>query len=147
VGLVRSQVLRSADGVLRIALNLVPSGAADDAILPQHIAFATSDVMALARAARDRGFTPLDIPANYYDDIGARYQLEPAFLDELRQLSVMYDHDESGEFLHFYTDPIGTVFLEVVERRDGYAGYGAFNAPVRLAAQYQHRRTGQGVPA
>ena len=62
VGLVRSQVLRSADGVLRIALNLVPSGAADDAILPQHIAFATSDVLALARAARERGFRPLDIP-------------------------------------------------------------------------------------
>lgn len=141
VGLVRSQVLRSANGILRIALNLVPFGAGEDAILPQHIAFATSDVLALARAARERGFTPLDIPANYYDDVEARYQLEPAVLDELRELNVMYDRDESGEFLHFYTHPIGTVFLEVVERRGGYAGYGALNASVRLAAQYQHRHT------
>lgn len=141
VGLVRSQVLRSANGILRIALNLVPFGAGEDAILPQHIAFATSDVLALARAARERGFTPLDIPANYYDDVEARYQLEPAVLDELRELNVMYDRDESGEFLHFYTQPIGTVFLEVVERRGGYAGYGALNASVRLAAQYQHRHT------
>ncbi|MFC8683507.1 bifunctional sugar phosphate isomerase/epimerase/4-hydroxyphenylpyruvate dioxygenase family protein [Microbacterium ureisolvens] len=139
VGLVRSQVLRSDDGVVRIALNLVPSGAADDAILPQHIAFATGDVLALARAARDRGFRPLDIPANYYDDIEARHLIEPELLAELRELNVMYDRDESGEFLHFYTHPIGTVFLEVVERRHGYAGYGAVNAPVRLAAQYQHR--------
>ncbi|KQP70251.1 4-hydroxyphenylpyruvate dioxygenase [Microbacterium sp. Leaf288] len=146
VGLVRSQVLHSADGVVRVALNLVPSGAADDAILPQHIAFAASDVLSLARAARERGFTPLDIPANYYDDIGARYQIETALLDELRELNVMYDHDESGEFLHFYTGPIGTVFLEVVERRDGYSGYGALNAPIRLAAQYQHRRAAQVVP-
>ena len=38
------------------------------------------------------------------------------------------------------TPPIGTVFLEVVERRHGYDGYGALNAPVRLAAQYQQRR-------
>ena len=53
----------------------------------------------------------------------------------------MYDRDASGEFLHFYTQAIGTVFLEVVERRHGYVGYGALNAPVRLAAQYQHRRT------
>ena len=53
----------------------------------------------------------------------------------------MYDRDASGEFLHFYTQPVGTVFLEVVERRGGYAGYGALNAPVRLAAQYQHRRS------
>ena len=139
VGLVRSQVLHSGNGILRIALNLVPSGASEDAILPQHLAFATSDALALARAARERGFRPLDIPANYYDDVEARHQLEPALLDELRELNVMYDRDETGEFLHFYTHPIGTVFLEVVERRGGYAGYGALNAPVRLAAQYQHR--------
>jgi len=145
VGLVRSQVLRSANGIVRVALNLVPSGSGEDAILPQHIAFATSDVLALARAARERGFRPLDIPANYYDDVEARYQIEPALLDELRELNVMYDRDESGEFLHFYTPPIGTVFLEVVERRGGYAGYGALNAPVRLAAQYEHRHAaGQG---
>ncbi|HKP06260.1 MAG TPA: TIM barrel protein [Microbacterium sp.] len=140
VGLVRSQVLHSSNGVLRIALNLVPSGATEDAILPQHIAFATRDALALARAARERGFRPLDIPANYYDDIEARYQVDPALLAELRELNVMYDRDESGEFLHFYTHPVGTVFLEIVERRGDYAGYGALNAPVRLAAQYQHRR-------
>jgi 4-hydroxyphenylpyruvate dioxygenase len=148
VGLVRSQVLRSANGVVRIALNLVPSGAREVAILPQHNAFATSDVLALARSARERGFTPLAIPANYYDDVEARYQIAPALLDELRELNIMYDRDASGEFLHFYTHPIGTVFLEVVERRDGYAGYGALNAPVRLAAQYEHRRAArQGVLA
>ena len=97
-------------------------------------------MLALARAARDRGFRPLDIPANYYDDLEARYDIDPALLDDLRDLNVMYDRDESGEFLHFYTPPIGTVFLEVVERRHGYDGYGALNAPVRLAAQYQQRR-------
>ena len=140
VGLVRSQVLVSADGVVRIALNLVPPAADQDAILPQHIAFASSDVLALARAARDRGFRPLDIPANYYDDIESRFDIDPSLLNDLRDLSVMYDRDESGEFLHFYTPPIGTVFLEVVERRHGYDGYGALNAPVRLAAQYQQRR-------
>jgi 4-hydroxyphenylpyruvate dioxygenase len=140
VGLVRSQVLRSEDGIVRIALNLVPPAADKDAILPQHIAFAASDVLALARSARDHGFRPLDIPANYYDDIEARFDIDPALLEDLKDLSVMYDRDESGEFLHFYTPPIGTVFLEVVERRHGYDGYGALNAPVRLAAQYQQRR-------
>ena len=147
VGLVRSQVLRAADGVIRIALNLVPSGANDDAILPQHIAFAASDVLAMAREARERGFHPLSIPANYYDDIEARYDIQPSLLDELKELNVMYDRDGTGEFLHFYTHPIGTVFLEVVERRDGYEGYGALNAPVRLAAQYQQRREARGVIA
>lgn len=148
VGLVRSQVLTSDDGIVRIALNLVPPAAREDAILPQHIAFATSDALALARSARDRGFRPLDIPANYYDDIAARYDIDRALLDQLKDLNVMYDRDEAGEFLHFYTPPIGTVFLEVVERRNGYDGYGALNAPVRLAAQYQQRReTTAGSPA
>jgi 4-hydroxyphenylpyruvate dioxygenase len=140
VGLIRSQVLRSADGIIRIALNLVPPAAGTEAILAQHIAFAASDVLALARSARDRGFRPLDIPANYYDDIEARYDIDPDLLDELKDLNVMYDRDDSGEFLHFYTSPVGTVFLEVVERRDGSDGYGALNAPVRLAAQYEQRR-------
>ena len=147
VGLVRSQVLRGVNGVVRIALNLVPSGANDNAILPQHIAFTASDVLALAREARQRGFQPLDIPANYYDDIEARYDIQPSLLNELKELNVMYDRDEAGEFLHFYTHPVGTVFLEVVERRDGYEGYGALNAPVRLAAQYQQRRDAEGAPA
>jgi 4-hydroxyphenylpyruvate dioxygenase len=140
VGLVRSQVLTSADGVVRVALNLVPSGVGRDAILPQHIAFASTDVLALARSARERGFQPLVIPANYYDDLLARFDIDPTLIDQLRDLNVMYDRDDSGEFLHFYTSPVGTVFLEVVERRGGYAGYGALNAPVRLAAQYEQRR-------
>ncbi len=140
IGLVRSQVLRSEDGIVRIALNLAPTAAAGDAILPQHIAFAASDVLGLARAAHDRGFRPLQIPANYYDDIAARYDIDPDLLVSLRELNVMYDRDESGEFLHFYTPPVGTVFLEVVERRNGYEGYGALNAPVRLTAQYEQRR-------
>jgi 4-hydroxyphenylpyruvate dioxygenase len=135
----QAAVTVGADGIVRIALNLVPSGADRHAILPQHIAFAASDVLALAESARDRGFRPLDIPANYYDDIEARYDIDPLVLDKLKELNVLYDRDETGDFLHFYTRPIGTVFLEVVERRHGYEGYGALNAPVRLAAQYQQR--------
>jgi 4-hydroxyphenylpyruvate dioxygenase len=57
----------------------------------------------------------------------------------LQELNLLYDQDECGEFLHFYTRTIGTVFFEVVERRRGYDGYGAPNAPVRLASQYERR--------
>jgi 4-hydroxyphenylpyruvate dioxygenase len=49
---------------------------------------------------------------------------------------VLYDRDEHGELLHFYTGRLGgRVFLEVLERRGGYAGFGAANGPVRMAAQ------------
>jgi 4-hydroxyphenylpyruvate dioxygenase len=33
---------------------------------------------------------------------------------------------------------VGSVFFEMVERRGGYDGYGAPNAPVRHAVQYDH---------
>ena len=107
VGLVRSQVLRSADGIVRIALNLVPPAADKDAILPQHIAFAASDVLALARAARDRGFRPSTSRPTTTTTSRRGIDIDPALLDELKDLNVMYDRDEAGEFLHFYTPRSG----------------------------------------
>ncbi len=92
--------------------------------------------MAVARAARERGLRPLPIPRNYYDDLAARFALDPGLVDEMEDLGVLYDRDGAGDFLHFYTETVGGVFFEVVERRGGYDGYGAPNAPVRLAAQH-----------
>ena len=143
VGLVRSQSLRTEDGGVRLALNLVPAHAGPDpdaVIHPQHIAFACSDVIALADQARARGLEFLAIPANYYDDLAVRFDLDDSFLADLRRLDLLYDRDEHGEFLHFYTPAVGAVFLEVVERRGSYEGYGAPNAPVRLAVQHRLRR-------
>ena len=94
--------------------------------------------MATARAARDRGLEFLRIPANYYEDLDARFGLDPDFLATLRELNLLYDRDADGEFLHFYTATVGSVFFEMVERRGAYDGYGAPNAPVRHAVQYDH---------
>ena len=80
------------------------------------------------------------MPENYYEDLQARFDLAPEFLAELRENDLLYDRDEHGEFLHFYTKTIGNMFLEVVERRSSYDGYGAPNAPVRLAAQFESNR-------
>ena len=58
----------------------------------------------------------------------------------MRELGVLYDADGGGELLHFFTQMIGDrLFLEVVERRGSYDGYGAANSPVRLAAQHRER--------
>jgi 4-hydroxyphenylpyruvate dioxygenase len=136
-GLVRSHVVRSGDGAVRLALNLAPPAYRHPSGLPQHVAFGCHDARAVARAARERGLRSLPIAANYYDDLAARFDLAADFLAELRELGVLYDRDEHGEFLHFYTETVGAVFFEVVQRVGGYQGYGAANAPVRLAAQHQ----------
>ena len=141
MGLVRSQVMRSTDGGVRLALNIAPLAVeSEPGGYPQHVAFGCSDLVSVARTAVARGLEFLPVPENYYEDLEARFGLDQAFLATLRELNLLYDRDADGEFLHFYTATIGNVFFEVVERRPGYEGYGAPNAPVRLAAQYQRTR-------
>jgi 4-hydroxyphenylpyruvate dioxygenase len=136
-GLVRSQVMQTSDRAVRLVLNLAPLlQQGDRKSYQEHIAFAVDDLVATARAARERGLEFLQIPANYYEDLDARFALEPAFLATLKELNLLYDRDANGEFLHFYTATVGSVFFEMVERRGNYDGYGAPNAPVRHAVQY-----------
>ena len=135
-GLVRSQVVGSTDGAVRLALNVAPLAFDHPDGFPQHVAFASPDVLAVARAARERGLRPLPIPRNYYDDLAARFDLPSEVLEEMASLGVLHDRDGDGAFTHFYTRTIGGVFFEVVQREGGYEGYGAANAPVRLAAQH-----------
>jgi 4-hydroxyphenylpyruvate dioxygenase len=137
-GLLRSRALGGAQGEVRIALDVpLMGGAAMHAPTLHHVAFACEDVFAAARSARALGAPILAIPANYYDDLTARYDLDAGLLATLREHGVLYDRDEvGGEFFHFYTEMVGRgLFFEVVQRSGGYGGLGAVNAPVRMAAQ------------
>lgn len=140
-GLMRSLSVADPAHRVRIALSVTVLRRGDwsPAVQsPQHIAFSTMDIRATARAVHERGLEVLDIPANYYDDLDARFALPESLLADLRAYSLLYDRDSRGEFLHFYTPVLGSrVFFEVVQRLDGYTGYGVPNAPVRMAA---HRR-------
>ncbi|WP_417233354.1 bifunctional sugar phosphate isomerase/epimerase/4-hydroxyphenylpyruvate dioxygenase family protein [Arthrobacter sp.] len=146
LGLVRSQVMRTDDGAVRLALNLVPqvldANGHGDARHPyaEHVAFTSNDIVTLARQALEAGMEFLPIPENYYEDLAARFGLDEDLLGTLRSLQLLYDRDGNGAFLHFYTRTVGRLFLEVVQRLDGYDGYGAPNAPVRLASQFEHNR-------
>jgi 4-hydroxyphenylpyruvate dioxygenase len=147
-GLVRSQVMATGDRAVRLVLNLAPliqqdgasgpnpAGAGPRRTYQEHIAFAVGDLVATARACKARGLEFLQIPANYYEDLDARFGLDAGFLATLQELNLLYDRDADGEFLHFYTATVGSVFFEMVERRGTYDGYGAPNAPVRHAVQY-----------
>jgi 4-hydroxyphenylpyruvate dioxygenase len=142
-GIVRSQVVEAGDGALRLVLNasqsqhtlasrflndLFGSGV-------QHIAFATDDIFTTVERLRAAGVELLPIPENYYDDLDARIDLAPAALERLRANNVLYDRQGAGEYFQAYTkDFDGGFFFEIVQRR-GYLGFGAANAPIRLAAQ------------
>nr|WP_055484410.1 sugar phosphate isomerase/epimerase and 4-hydroxyphenylpyruvate domain-containing protein [Streptomyces sp. WMMB 322] len=142
-GLVRSRTVANASGEVRIAMHgalLRRGGWAPSVPDPEHVAFTTDDVFAAARSARDRGLEILPVTGNYYDDLDARYAPDPVLLRDLRELNILYDRDEHGEFFHFCTGILGSrVFFEVVQRVGGYRGDGAANAPVRMAAHRQAR--------
>jgi 4-hydroxyphenylpyruvate dioxygenase len=143
-GLVRSQVVESPDGRLRLTLNGAESRktlaghfvAESFGSSVQHIAFACDDILETSARLAGLGFRPLEISPNYYDDIEARFDLAPELVAKLRSGNILYDRDEGGEFFQFYSRNFGEgFFFEIVERRDNYAGYGGPNAPFRIAAQ------------
>ena len=142
-GLVQSQVVETPDRRLRITLNSSQSPKTQSARFineffgsgVQHIAFATADIFATVRRMEANGVAMLTIPENYYDDLEARLELAPGLIDELRAHNVLYDRDGDGEYFQIYTRTFADrFFFEIVERR-GYDGFGAVNAPIRLAAQ------------
>jgi 3-dehydroshikimate dehydratase len=129
-GLVRSRAFNG--GGVRLALD-VPVLPIDGRAELQHVAFATLDVATAVRRAREAGVPFLQIPGNYYDDLEARLGVDTR---ELRELGLLYDRDgRGGELLQAFTATRGRVFFELVERRGGYAGHGAANTPIRMAAQ------------
>ncbi|WP_093802676.1 bifunctional sugar phosphate isomerase/epimerase/4-hydroxyphenylpyruvate dioxygenase family protein [Streptomyces sp. Wb2n-11] len=134
-GLSRSRAVSDATGTVRLVLDIAHAGTRD---LPgQHIALADDDIVATARRLRalpDDVLLP--VPGNYYDDLRARFDLGETRHRELRELGLLYDRDDDGEFLHLCTVTVGRVFFEVVQRIGGYRGFGLSNAPVRLAAQH-----------
>ncbi|HML11090.1 MAG TPA: TIM barrel protein [Stellaceae bacterium] len=142
-GVVQSQAVESPGAEIRLVLNAsqsrqtMASRFLDDFFGSgvQQIALACDDIFATVERLAFNGIALLPIPENYYDDLEARFDLDASLLDRLRAGNILYDRDGEAEFFHVYTKTQpGGFFFEIVERRS-YKGYGAVNAPIRLAAQ------------
>ena len=147
-GLVRSRTMTSADGSVRLPLNISESRETATGRFVttyagagvHHIALQTGGIESTLAQLRARGASMLPIPANYYEDIEARFGLDPARLAALQAQHILFDRDDAGEYLHAYTSAFdGRFFFEIVQRIGGYQQYGAANAAVRMAAQVQRR--------
>jgi 4-hydroxyphenylpyruvate dioxygenase len=148
VGLVQSQALTNDSRNVRMVLN----GSSATRTLSnrfiseffgsgvQHIAFSCGDIFATVAGMRQRGASFLKIPENYYDDVEAKYGLDAAMMDTLRDNQILYDREGDGEFFQIYTHAFDErFFFEIVERRN-YQGFGAANAGIRLSAQTREAR-------
>ena len=142
-GIVQSQVVETEDGALRLVLNasqsqrtlasrflneLFGSGV-------QHIAFATDDIFAtVGRLRAERRRTPAD-PGKLLRRPRGADRPPPEAIARLAESEILYDRDGAAEYFQAYTRTLDSgFFFEIVERRN-YAGFGAVNAPIRLAAQ------------
>ncbi|MER0044800.1 3-dehydroshikimate dehydratase QuiC [Pseudomonas sp. MGal98] len=148
-GLVKSRALRSRCSSVRLPLNI--SENRNTAIAHalssyrgsgvHHIAFSCEDIFKEVERAKEAGVPLLDIPLNYYDDLAARFDFDDEFLSELAYYNVLYDRDaQGGELFHVYTEAFEErFFFEIIQRKNGYVGYGAANVAVRLAAMAKAR--------
>ncbi|SHH47642.1 4-hydroxyphenylpyruvate dioxygenase [Cognatiyoonia sediminum] len=153
-GVVLSQALSSPEGEVRLNLN-----GADEkrtfagAFLAdqfgagvQHVAFVSDDIFETSDQLAETGFERLQMPENYYDDLEVRFSLDGELTKALRDGQMLYDRDEAGEYFQIYGAPIFKgFFFEIVERKGGYQGYGAPNAPIRLAAQLRYLQERQAA--
>ncbi|MBT9385670.1 sugar phosphate isomerase/epimerase and 4-hydroxyphenylpyruvate domain-containing protein [Pseudooceanicola sp. CBS1P-1] len=153
-GLVRSQVIESRDGALKFTLNGADSYrtlagrflAETFGASVQHIAMSSDDIFATAETLKARGFVPLKISDNYYDDLKARFDFPGGLLEKMKEANVLYDRDEKGEFFQIYSGNFaGGMFFEILQR-NSYKGFGAPNAPFRIAAQ-KRQLPPKGMPS
>ncbi|MBB3018164.1 4-hydroxyphenylpyruvate dioxygenase [Microvirga lupini] len=142
-GVVQSQAIETRDGKLRLILNASQSQRTLSSRFlneffgsgVQHIALATGDIFSTIERLKENGVDLLPIPENYYDDLEARTDLSAEDVDRLRSANILYDRDGPDEYFQAYTKTLaGGFFFEIVQRRN-YQGYGAMNAPIRLASQ------------
>lgn len=148
-GLVQSQAIQNPSGSFRITLN---STDARDALSArflsqsfgagyQHVALRVRDMDVAAVALARHGLQRMPVPANYHDDAAVKFALADDIAATMRAHDVMIDEEGDGRrFRQIYSRAFSrTFFFEFVERTGGYDGYGAPNAPIRLAAQNRFR--------
>jgi 4-hydroxyphenylpyruvate dioxygenase len=95
----------------------------------QHIALATSDIVASVAALRDRGVRFLVPPPAYYEDARLRCGDLDLPWERLAQLGILVDVDSGGYLLQVFTENMTdrpTVFIEIIQRC-GASGFGEGN--------------------
>jgi 4-hydroxyphenylpyruvate dioxygenase len=145
-GLIRSCGIATDDRSVRFVLNVSTSQKTRTARTVSasggggvhHIALDCSDIFDAVAKLRANGVPFVPISPNYYDDIIARLDIDAGLVERMRNLGILYDRNAGGEYYHIYATTFAErFFFEIVQRVGGYEGYGALNAPARMASQAQ----------
>lgn len=102
----------------------------------------------LLRTARARGCRTLPGSGMAVFKAVRAFELDlaPDLLERLAAANILYDEQNGRAFLQLYSQVFASgMFFEIVQRAPGYGGYGAPNAPFRIAAQKRLGRP-RGLP-
>ncbi|MEP6721543.1 MAG: TIM barrel protein [Variovorax sp.] len=145
-GLIRSRGVANAERSVRLVLNMSQSQRTRTARTvsvtgggaAHHIALRCEDIFDTVARLRANGTRFVPISDNYYDDLPTRLDMDAPMVARMRAAGVLFDRSPAGGYLHSYTESFGQgLFFEIVQRIDAYDGYGASNAPARMASQAQ----------
>jgi 4-hydroxyphenylpyruvate dioxygenase len=151
-GVIRTRGLASENRKVRTVLNVSSSqktltARAVSALAGgsvHHIALGCTDIFESVAKLRANGVEFVPISPNYYDDLRTRPDMDPGLVERARSLGILYDRSGTGEYFHIYTTTFAErFFFEIVQRSGAYYGYGALNAPARMASQAQALRANE----
>lgn len=110
----------------------------------QHVALATSDIVATVTALRSRGVEFLQVPTTYYDDLLERVGPIEEDLGPLKELGILVDRDDEGYLLQLFSKPVEdrpTLFFEIIQRKGAKSfGKGNFKALFEAIEREQEQR-------
>lgn len=137
-----SKVVQGGNGRIKFPLNEPANGRKKSQIEEyiefnggpgvQHIAMATTDIIATVKALRANDVSFLQVPAAYYESLPQRIGEIKEDLKTLSELGILVDRDDEGYLLQIFTKPVEdrpTVFFEIIERHGSNSfGKGNFKA-------------------
>ncbi|MBN8443466.1 MAG: sugar phosphate isomerase/epimerase and 4-hydroxyphenylpyruvate domain-containing protein [Thauera sp.] len=147
-GLISTRGVATSDRKLRFVLNVSESDTTHTArtmsqlagASVHHISFTCTDIFATVRRMRSQGVKFIPISPNYYLDLPTRFPLEDDFVARLQELGILYDRSDDGEYFHVFTNVFAErFFFEIVQRAEGYDGYGTPNAPARMVSHMRFK--------
>ena len=110
----------------------------------QHIALATSDIVATVKELKNRGVEFLQVPTTYYDDLTERVGHIDEDLAPLKELGILVDRDDEGYLLQLFSKPVQdrpTLFFEIIQRKGAKSfGKGNFKALFEAIEREQEAR-------
>jgi 4-hydroxyphenylpyruvate dioxygenase len=149
-----SKVMSNGNGMIKFPINEPAEGKKKSQVEEfleffngegvQHVALASSDIVATVTELMRRGVEFLKVPSSYYDELEKRVGKIEEDLEPLKEMGILVDRDPDGYLLQIFSKPVQdrpTVFFEIIQRKGARSfGKGNFKALFEAIEHEQEKR-------